>query len=113
MGVPPFVEKEPSIMNRPDGSVQFECIVSGTPQPMVMWEFKGEKIEDDDRHTMKMKKMVGKFSCILLIKVRRCCVFDTLAHAGPKAIRSGRLPRHGHQPSRPEQQGAEFRARMC
>jgi hypothetical protein len=67
--VAPFVEKEPSIMNKPDGSVVFECIVSGSPAPTIKWEFKNEEIVEDDRHSMKTRKMVGKFACTLIIKV--------------------------------------------
>lgn len=80
----PFVEKPPSILNKPDGSAQFECIVQGKgsieerhknstsighPEPEVKWYFKGEELENDDRHMMKKKKMVGKFACTLVIKV--------------------------------------------
>lgn len=65
----PFIEKEPSILNKPDGSVLFECMVNGNPEPDVKWMFKNAEIPNDDRHIMKKKKMVGKYACTLHIKV--------------------------------------------
>uniref|UniRef100_A0A915IY93 Ig-like domain-containing protein n=1 Tax=Romanomermis culicivorax TaxID=13658 RepID=A0A915IY93_ROMCU len=47
----PFIEKEPSILNRPDGSVLFECMVNGNPEPEVKWFFKNAEVQNDDRHT--------------------------------------------------------------
>lgn len=35
MGIAPFFEKPPSIINKPDGSVLFECMCNGNPEPKV------------------------------------------------------------------------------
>lgn len=65
----PFIEQAPSILNRPDGSVLFECMVSANPEPEVKWFFKDKELPNGDRYIIKKKKMVGKYACTLQIKV--------------------------------------------
>lgn len=38
--VKPVLEGPPSILNRPDGSVLFECMCNSQPPPEVKWFFK-------------------------------------------------------------------------
>ena len=54
-------------MNKPDGSVLFECMVSANPEPDVKWFFKDKELQGD-RYIIKKKKMVGKYACTLQIK---------------------------------------------
>ncbi|PIO74673.1 ABC transporter, ATP-binding protein [Teladorsagia circumcincta] len=35
----PFFESPPSLVFKPDGSVLFECICSGNPQPTIQWRY--------------------------------------------------------------------------
>ncbi|KAI6196312.1 Ig-like domain-containing protein [Aphelenchoides besseyi] len=60
MGIAPFFDGKPSIINRPDGSVLFECMVNGNPEPTK--ELTG------DRFVKKVKKQVGKYVCTLIMK---------------------------------------------
>ncbi|KFD70990.1 hypothetical protein M514_02567 [Trichuris suis] len=64
----PFIEQTPSILNKPDGSVLFECMVSANPEPEVKWFFKDQELTNSDRYTIKKRKMVGKYACTLQIK---------------------------------------------
>lgn len=64
----PFFDKPPSIINKPDGSVMFECICSANPEPKIIW-FHRENELSGDRYVMKQKKQVGKYICTLIIKV--------------------------------------------
>ncbi|KAI6227676.1 hypothetical protein M3Y99_01229500 [Aphelenchoides fujianensis] len=67
MPIAPFFDAPPSIINKPDGSVLFECLVNGTPQPTVEWFLKDKKLEGD-RYVQKVKKQVGKYVCTLIMK---------------------------------------------
>jgi len=67
MGIAPFFDKPPSIINRPDGSVLFECMVNGTPEPTVQWFLKDKELQGD-RYIKKVKKQVGKYMCTLIMK---------------------------------------------
>uniref|UniRef100_A0A0N5AW32 Ig-like domain-containing protein n=1 Tax=Syphacia muris TaxID=451379 RepID=A0A0N5AW32_9BILA len=67
MVLAPFFDKPPSMINKPDGSVLFECTCNANPQPTVKWYFKDKELEGD-RYTMKVKKMVGKYACTLAVK---------------------------------------------
>lgn len=40
MSLAPFFEKAPSIINKPDGSVLFECMCNANPEPTIQWFFK-------------------------------------------------------------------------
>lgn len=40
MSLPPFFDKAPSIINKPDGTVLFECMCNANPEPTVKWFFK-------------------------------------------------------------------------
>lgn len=64
----PFFDKAPSIINKPDGSVLFECMCNANPEPTVQW-FHKEKELSSDRYVMKIKKQVGKYICTLIVKV--------------------------------------------
>lgn len=64
----PFFDKEPSIINRPDGSVLFECMCNANPEPTVKWFHKDKELSGD-RYVIKSKKQVGKYICTLIIKV--------------------------------------------
>jgi hypothetical protein len=50
-------------------SVLFECICSANPEPTIKWFFNEQEIALDDRHSIKMKKQVGKYACTMIIKV--------------------------------------------
>ncbi|KAI1728612.1 immunoglobulin i-set domain-containing protein [Ditylenchus destructor] len=65
----PFFDKAPSIINRPDGSVLFECMCNANPEPKVQWFHKDKELSGD-RYIMKHKKQVGKYICTLIMKVR-------------------------------------------
>ncbi|VDP20077.1 unnamed protein product [Soboliphyme baturini] len=65
----PFIEQPPSILNKPDGSVLFECMVSANPEPEVKWYFKDKELTTGDKYIVKKKKMVGKYACTLQVKV--------------------------------------------
>lgn len=65
----PHFERAPGLINKPDGSVLFECILVGNPQPEVTWFFKGQQLTNDDRHKMLVKKAVGKYTVTMTIKV--------------------------------------------
>ncbi|KRX59157.1 Olfactomedin-like protein 2A, partial [Trichinella sp. T9] len=64
----PYIEQAPSILNKPDGSVLFECMVSANPDPEVKWYFKDQELTNNDRYVIKKRKMVGKYACTLQIK---------------------------------------------
>ncbi|KHJ78687.1 immunoglobulin I-set domain protein [Oesophagostomum dentatum] len=68
---PPFFDAPPSLLRKPDGSVLFECICSGSPQPKIQWFFKDKEL-NDDRHVQKVKKSVGKWTVTMIMKVSRC-----------------------------------------
>ncbi len=71
----PYIEKVPSILNKPDGSVVlFECMIQANPAPEVVWYFKDQPLQGD-RYVQKVKKMVGKYACTLQIKVFQSCIF--------------------------------------
>ncbi len=70
MGIGPFFDQKPSLINRPDGSVLFECMCNGNPQPTVKW-FRSDKELQGERYVMKVKKQVGKYICTLIMKVGR------------------------------------------
>lgn len=55
VSVAPFFDGKPSLINRPDGSVLFECLLNGTPQPSVAVWFKDKECSGD-RYTTKVKK---------------------------------------------------------
>lgn len=38
----PYIEKAPSILFKPDGSLLMECMVNAKPEPDVKWFFKGK-----------------------------------------------------------------------
>uniref|UniRef100_A0AAF5Q3K1 Uncharacterized protein n=1 Tax=Wuchereria bancrofti TaxID=6293 RepID=A0AAF5Q3K1_WUCBA len=40
MSLAPFFDKAPSIINKPDGSVLFECMCNANPEPTMQWFFK-------------------------------------------------------------------------
>jgi hypothetical protein len=67
MGIAPFFDAPPSIINRPDGSVLFECMCNGTPEPSVQWFLKDKEL-NGDRFVKKVKKQVGKYVCTLIVK---------------------------------------------
>uniref|UniRef100_A0AC34R8W0 Ig-like domain-containing protein n=2 Tax=Panagrolaimus sp. JU765 TaxID=591449 RepID=A0AC34R8W0_9BILA len=67
MPIAPFFDKPPSIINRPDGSVLFECMCNGTPEPKVQWYLKDKELVGD-RYVTKVKKQVGKYICTLIMK---------------------------------------------
>ncbi|KAL3098730.1 hypothetical protein niasHT_024484 [Heterodera trifolii] len=67
MVCPPFFERAPSIINKPDGSVLFECICNANPEPTVKWFLKDKELAGD-RFVSKVKKQVGKYLCTLTIK---------------------------------------------
>uniref|UniRef100_A0A914WXG8 Ig-like domain-containing protein n=1 Tax=Plectus sambesii TaxID=2011161 RepID=A0A914WXG8_9BILA len=67
MSLPPFFEKPPSLLNKPDGSVLFECMCNGNPQPDIKWLHKDKELTGD-RYVMRVKKSVGKYNCTLTIK---------------------------------------------
>ncbi|VDK78338.1 unnamed protein product [Litomosoides sigmodontis] len=67
MSLAPFFEKAPSIINKPDGSVLFECMCNANPEPTIQWFFKDKELSGD-RHVMKIKKMVGKWTCTMIMK---------------------------------------------
>ncbi|KAI6221676.1 hypothetical protein M3Y95_00987400 [Aphelenchoides besseyi] len=67
MGIAPFFDGKPSIINRPDGSVLFECMVNGNPEPTVQWFLKDKELTGD-RFVKKVKKQVGKYVCTLIMK---------------------------------------------
>ncbi|RCN43540.1 immunoglobulin I-set domain protein [Ancylostoma caninum] len=64
----PFFDAPPSLLRKPDGSVLFECICSGSPQPTIQWFFKDQELKDD-RHVQKIKKSVGKWTVTMIMKV--------------------------------------------
>ncbi|VDM28926.1 unnamed protein product [Toxocara canis] len=72
MSLAPFFEKAPSIINKPDGTVLFECMCNSNPEPTVKWFFKMIFLKDKelsgDRYTFKVKKMVGKYACTMTMK---------------------------------------------
>lgn len=68
MGIGPFFDKAPSIINRPDGSVLFECMCNGNPEPTVKWYLKDKELTGD-RYVFKVKKQVGKYICTMIMKV--------------------------------------------
>ncbi|VDM09980.1 unnamed protein product [Wuchereria bancrofti] len=70
MSLAPFFDKAPSIINKPDGSVLFECMCNANPEPTMQWFFKDKELSGD-RYTMKIKKMVGKWTCTMTMKVIR------------------------------------------
>uniref|UniRef100_A0A7E4ZUS3 IGc2 domain-containing protein n=1 Tax=Panagrellus redivivus TaxID=6233 RepID=A0A7E4ZUS3_PANRE len=63
----PFFDKPPSIINRPDGSVLFECMCNANPEPKVQWFLKDKELVGD-RYVTKVKKQVGKYICTLIMK---------------------------------------------
>ncbi|VDL78382.1 unnamed protein product [Nippostrongylus brasiliensis] len=63
----PFFEAPPSILRKPDGSLLFECICSGSPQPTIQWFFKDKEL-NGPRYVSKIKKSVGKWTVTLIIK---------------------------------------------
>ncbi|KAH7723921.1 Immunoglobulin I-set domain containing protein [Aphelenchoides avenae] len=67
MGIGPFFEKPPSILNRPDGSVLFECMCNANPEPTVEWFHKDKKLSGD-KYVFKVKKQVGKYMCTMIVK---------------------------------------------
>ncbi|CAJ0586965.1 unnamed protein product, partial [Mesorhabditis spiculigera] len=67
MTLQPYFERVPSILFKPDGSVLFECLCNGNPEPEVKWFFKDKECVGD-RYIAKKKKMVGKYTCTLQIK---------------------------------------------
>ncbi|EYC13175.1 hypothetical protein Y032_0044g1012 [Ancylostoma ceylanicum] len=68
----PFFDAPPSLLRKPDGSVLFECICSGSPQPTIQWFFKDQELKDA-RHEQKIKKSVGKWTVTMIMKVS--CIF--------------------------------------
>ncbi|CAD5213364.1 unnamed protein product [Bursaphelenchus xylophilus] len=67
MGIAPFFDKAPSIINRPDGSVLFECMCNANPEPTVTWYLKDKELTGD-RYVFKVKKQVGKYMCTMIMK---------------------------------------------
>ncbi|VDN53149.1 unnamed protein product [Dracunculus medinensis] len=67
MSLAPFFDKAPSIINKPDGSVLFECTCNANPEPTVKWYFKDKELTGD-RYIMKVKKTVGKYACTMTMK---------------------------------------------
>ncbi|TMS35401.1 hypothetical protein L596_002812 [Steinernema carpocapsae] len=67
MVLAPFFDKAPSLLQKPDGSVLFECMCNANPEPSVKWFFKDKEL-NDDRHVTKVKKMVGKYTCCMIMK---------------------------------------------
>uniref|UniRef100_A0A7I4Y662 Immunoglobulin I-set domain containing protein n=1 Tax=Haemonchus contortus TaxID=6289 RepID=A0A7I4Y662_HAECO len=63
----PFFEAPPSLLRKPDGSVLFECICSGNPEPTIKWFFKDQELKND-RFVQKIKKSVGKWAVTLIMK---------------------------------------------
>uniref|UniRef100_A0A914DCJ3 Ig-like domain-containing protein n=1 Tax=Acrobeloides nanus TaxID=290746 RepID=A0A914DCJ3_9BILA len=63
----PYFDNKPSIINKPDGSVLFECMVNASPEPTVKWYLKDKELVGD-RYVPKIKKQVGKYICTLIIK---------------------------------------------
>ncbi|CAK5093925.1 unnamed protein product [Meloidogyne enterolobii] len=68
MVCPPFIERAPSIINKPDGSVLFECICNANPEPTIKWLFKDQELVPGERYLIKTKKQVGKYACTMVIK---------------------------------------------
>ena len=64
----PCFDNKPSIVNKPDGSVLFECMCKANPEPTVKWYHKDQELSGD-RFIQKVKKQVGKYMCTLIIKV--------------------------------------------
>uniref|UniRef100_A0A0K0DK21 Ig-like domain-containing protein n=1 Tax=Angiostrongylus cantonensis TaxID=6313 RepID=A0A0K0DK21_ANGCA len=64
---PPFFDAPPSLLRKPDGSVLFECICNGSPQPRIQWFFKDQELKDA-RHEQKIKKSVGKWTVQMIMK---------------------------------------------
>uniref|UniRef100_A0A914E0V3 Immunoglobulin I-set domain-containing protein n=1 Tax=Acrobeloides nanus TaxID=290746 RepID=A0A914E0V3_9BILA len=67
MPIAPFFDNKPSIINKPDGSVLFECMCNSNPEPTVKWYLKDKELVGD-RYVTKIKKQVGKYICTLIIK---------------------------------------------
>ncbi|KAI6184685.1 Ig-like domain-containing protein [Aphelenchoides bicaudatus] len=67
--VAPFFEAPPSIINKPDGSVLFECMLNSnsSSEPTVQWFLKDKELTGD-RYVKKIKKQVGKYICTLVMK---------------------------------------------
>jgi len=67
MGIGPFFEKAPSLINRPDGSVLFECMCNGNPEPTIKWFHKDKELSGE-RYVFKQKKQVGKYIVTMIMK---------------------------------------------
>jgi len=67
MTCPPFFEGKPSLINKPDGSVLFECMCNGNPEPTIKWFFKDKELSGE-KYVMNQKKMVGKYRCTMVLK---------------------------------------------
>lgn len=44
MPIAPFFDNKPSIINKPDGSVLFECMCNANPEPTVKWYLKDKEL---------------------------------------------------------------------
>ncbi|CAI4224126.1 unnamed protein product [Auanema sp. JU1783] len=63
----PFFEKAPSLLQKPDGSILFECLCNANPQPTIKWIFKDKELSGD-RYVQKIKKTVGKWTVTMQLK---------------------------------------------
>lgn len=93
MGIGPFFEKPPSILNRPDGSVLFECMCNANPEPTVEWFHKDKKLSGD-KYVFKVKKQVGKYMCTMIVKVsslgvKRNAIFQFLYREDMRILGGG------------------------
>ncbi|XP_069946180.1 obscurin-like isoform X5 [Cherax quadricarinatus] len=87
-GVRPTFTERPCIKQSEDGSsVIFSCRCVGSPQPTIVWEFKGKKLREGARHKMKIEPD-GKVYFFVLLEISKVSNADEGEY---KAIATNKL----------------------
>lgn len=71
LSVSPTMKPARSHVTKPKGKkAKLECLVSGKPLPVVVWEKGEEEVKPDNRHSMETLKK-GDFNLVMRLRIKK------------------------------------------